>query len=270
MILNLPGLLQNAAPVTLFAAACQWPAADKAFAESLASYARHGEPDGSYRVAPDQVLETVPRASPFLVYPWFARAASEQRSEERARLLEAPPWIQSRPDISCSNAATGELGRRLRERAGWAVWGRGFWPDPDDTGFPGVYDEGLLDQVVRAQQLGRAEMALTLSRKLAQLVPRGESDARVLESLRMLHKREDAVEYLSGLSRERRSEPRINVVLALFERDAGNEVLAKNLLGSVVRFFPDTPAARAVEASIGDWPHDLNAMTASGTDQAGR
>ena len=65
----------------------------------------------------------------------------------------------------------------------------------------------------------------------------------------MLHKREDAVEYLSGLSRERRSEPRINVVLALFERDAGNEVLARNLLGSVVHFFPDTPAARAVEAS---------------------
>jgi hypothetical protein len=270
MILNLPGLLQNAAPVTLFAAGCQWPTADKAFAESLASYARHAEPDGSYRVAPDQVLETMPRASPFLVYPWFARATSEQRPEERARLLEAPPWIQSRPDISCTDAATSELGRRLRNRPGWAVWGRGFWPDPDASGFPGVYDEGLLDQVVRAQQLGRAEAALTLSRKLAQLAPRGESDARVLESLRMLHKREDAVQYLSGLSRERRSEPRINLVLALFERDAGNEKLARNLLGSVVRFFPDTPAARAVETPIGDWPRDLNAMTASPTDQAAR
>ena len=269
-IVNLPGLLQNAAPVTLFAAACQWPRADEAFAESLATYARHAEPDGSYRVAPDQVLETMPRASPFLVYPWFARATSEQRPEERARLLEAPPWIQSRPDISCTNAATSDLGRRLRNRPGWAVWGRGFWPDPDASGFPGVYDEGLLDQVVRAQQLGRAEAALTLSRKLAQLVPRGESDARVLESLRMLHKREDAVQYLSGLSRERRSEPRINLVLALFERDAGNEELARNLLGSVVRFFPDTPAARAVETPIGDWPRDLNAMTASPTDQAGR
>jgi len=177
--------------------------------------------------------------------------------------------------ILVNGGAVSVLGREElsgfeSERGLVAVWGRGFWPDPDDSGFPGVYDEGLLDQVARAQQLGRAEMALTLSRKLAQLVPRGESDARVLESLRMLHKREDAVEYLSGLSRERRSEPSINVVLALFERDAGNDVLARNLLGSVVRFFPDTPAARAVEASIGDWPHDLNAMTASGTDQAGR
>ena len=59
------------------------------------------------------------------------------------------------------------------------------------------------------------------------------------------------MEYLSGLSRERRSEPRINVVLALFERDAGNEELARNLLGSVVRFFPDTPAVRAVGTPIG-------------------
>ncbi len=123
MILNLPGLLQNAAPVTLFAAACQWPAADKAFAESLASYARHAEPDGSYQVAPDQVLETVRARSPFLVYPWFARAASEQRSEERRACSKHLPG-SSRDLTSAARTrrrATWDGG--LRKRAGWAVLG---------------------------------------------------------------------------------------------------------------------------------------------------
>jgi hypothetical protein len=268
--INLPGLLQNAAPVTMFVSSCEWPAADAAFAGSLAGYARRAESNGVYRVAPEQILEAVPRASPFLVFPWFIRATSQDTEEQRSQLLSAPPWIQSRPDIGCTNATTGDAARRLRRRPGWSFWGRGFWPDADAPGFPGVYDEGLLDQVVRAQQLGRPNVALSLSRKLAQLAPSGEADARVLESLRMLERRTEAVDYLSGISRERRSEPLINVVLALFERDAGNEQMARSLLGSVAQFLPNTPAERAVTAPLRDWPRDLNGMTASGTDQAGK
>jgi hypothetical protein len=270
VMLNLPGLLQNAAPVTVFVATCQWPKADAAFAESLAAYARRTEGGESYRVAPEQVLEITPRASPFLVFPWFARATNRETPEQRARLLGSPPWLQSRPDISCTEAATIDFERRLRKRREWPIWGRGFWPDPDAPGFPGVYDEGLLDQVIRAQQLGRAEMALTLARKLGQLAPSGEANARILESLRMLQRRSEAVEYLNALSPERRSEPSINVVLALFERDAGNDQLARGLLGSVVQNFRGTPAERAIDAPLSEWPRDLNAMTASATDQAGR
>ena len=270
MLVNLPGLLQNAAPVTLFVATCPWPTADAALAESLAGYARRTDPNGTYRIAPEQVLEATPQASPFLVYPWFARASRGETTEQRAQMLGAPPWIQSRPDISCRNSTTNDLEARLRARPGWPMWGRAFWPDRDAPGFPGVYDEGLLDQVVRAQQVGRGDLALTLSRKLGQLRPGGEADARILESLRMLKRRTEAVDYLSGLSRERRSEPEINIVRALFERDAGSEELARGLLGSVVQYFPGTPAARAVAAPLTEWPRDLNAMTASGTDQAGR
>jgi hypothetical protein len=153
-------------------------------------------------------------------------------------------------------------------RPGWPVWGRGFWRDGNAPGFPGVYDEGLLDQVVRAQQLGRAEQALVLARKLARLRPEGEADAYVLESLRLLRQRADAVEYLSGLSQERRSQPKINIVLALFERDAGNEPLARNLLGSVASAFPGTPVQGAIASSLGAWPPDLDAMTRTATDQA--
>jgi hypothetical protein len=270
VLINVPGLLQNAGPVTVFSSSCDWPVADRSFAQSLATYASHEAPDGTYRVAPDQVLETVPHASPFIVFPWFAAATwTTQNTERAARWLQAPPWIRARPDISCGHAASQDFLRRLMKRPGWPVWGRAFWPDPDAPGFPGVYDEGLLDQVVRAQQLAQPEDALVLARKLAWLAPDSEADAHVLESLRLLRRRADAVDYLTSLSPERRSHPKVNLVLALFERDSGNEHLARNLLGSVASAFPGTPVQQAMIAPLSSWPRDLNSLTSVATDQAG-
>jgi hypothetical protein len=284
---NVPGLLQNAAPVTVFTASCEWPAADQQFARSLAAYAWREEPGGTYRVAPDQILEAVPRASPFIVFPWFARATWTQDAGAAAEALQSPPWLGARPDIRCSGTpqtaqqpgdvppqaareAEQDFVRRLLRRDGWPVWGRAFQRDPNAPGVPGVYDEGLLDQVVRAQQLGHAEQASELAHKLARLAPSGEADAYVLESLRMLGKRAEAAEYLSALSPERRSEPLINVVLALFERDSGNEQMARTLLGTVAASFPGAPVQSAMEAPLGQWPRDLTSMISTPTDQAGR
>jgi hypothetical protein len=268
ILLNAPGSWQNAAPVTMFASSCEWPEGDTAFAQSLAAYARRTDGDVRYRVAPDQVLETIPQASPFVVYPWFAMATSGDDQQEMTRRLQSPPWIEARPDIRCGENLSPDFVSRLKRRRGWPVWGRGFSPDPSSPGFPGVYDEGLLDQVVRAEQLGRAEQALELARKLGALAPGGDADTHILESLRLLGRRSEAAEYLSSLPEARRSEPRINLVLALFERDAGNEQLARQLLSSVVGSLPGTPAARALSTPLQAWPRDLNAMLVTRTDQA--
>jgi hypothetical protein len=269
VVLNAPGLWQNAAPVTMFASSCDWPVADASFGQSLAFYARRTDPEGRVHVAPDQVLETVPQASPFLVYPWFARTTGREDRPEIARRLQSPPWIEARPDIRCGQNQGPDFVARLKRRPGWPAWGRGFSPDPSAPGFPGVYDEGLLDQVIRAEQLGRPEQALELARKLGRLAPGGDADAHIMESLRLLGRRNEAAEYLGSLPTDRRSEPRINLVLALFERDAGNEQLAQQFLASVASSFPGTPAVRAVSAPLATWPRDLNGMLASETDQAG-
>ena len=268
--INVPALLQNPVPVTAHAASCEWPVADEAFARSLATYARREGPPGTFRVAPVQVLETVPAASPFVVYPWFASVTWTRDVDDAARRLQSPPWVDARPDIPCRQPQPPDFVRRLLRRPGWPIWGRGFWPDAAAPGFPGVYDEGLLDQVVRAQQLGRAGPALELARKLARLAPGGEADALVLESWRLMGRRSEAAEYLSSVPRERRAEPKINVVLALFERDAGNESMARGLLGSVAPALRGTPAETALSAPLTDWPRDLFSMTAQPTDQAGR
>ena len=164
-ILNLPGLLQNAAPVTLFAAACQWPTADKAFAESLASYVRHVEPDGNYRVAPDQVLETVPRRS-FSIsrLPVVPRDPHRNNARRRERACSKHLPGSSRGPHQLHERRDERPGTAPVRPSGWAVWGRGFWPDPDGSGFPGVYDEGLLDA-------GRKSAATGSRRDGAHLVP---------------------------------------------------------------------------------------------------
>ena len=190
---------------------------------------------------------------------------------------ESPPARSTSVD---SIAARHQLHERRRQ-AIWGgdcetvrdgqMWGRGFWPDPDGSGFPGVYDEGLLDQVVRAQQLGRADTALDAVPQAGATRPGGESDARVLESLRMLHKREDAVEYsVRPLARtpvrtqnQRRARP---VRARRRQRGARERPARAAWFASFQTLRPPAPLRRP----CGDWPRDLNAMTASPTDQAGR
>jgi hypothetical protein len=124
-----------------------------------------------------------------------------------------------------------------------------------------VYDGGLTDQVLRAQQLRRPSEALSLAQKLVALAPSGFADALLIESYRIQGRRADAADYLSGLPLSRRSHPALNVVLALFERDAGREESARALLASVAASFPDSPVERALTAPLSTWPSDFATMT---------
>jgi len=269
LAMNVLPILQHPAPIITTQAFLEWPAAPAETALRLAAYARREGPPGVFHIAPDQVLETIPRASPALVYPWFLRATWTPDPSEAARILASPPWIAVRPDIRFSEAPTPELARHLTGRARWSFWGRGFWPDDEDRIHGAVYDEGLYDQVVRAQQLRLAPRALALARKLVALAPSGKADAAMLESFRLLGQRGLAAEYLAGLPAERRAHPELNVVLALFERDANNEPVARQLLQSVAASFPGTPVIDALDRPLAAWPADLFSMTAVPIDQAG-
>ena len=58
-----------------------------------------------------------------------------------------------------------------------------------------------------------------------------------------------------------RSHPLINVVLALFDRDGGEDQRARALLGSVADSFPGTLVAQTLAAPLDRWPADLDALT---------
>jgi hypothetical protein len=83
-----------------------------------------------------------------------------------------------------------------------------------------------------------------------------------MENYRLAKQKDQAVAYLTGLPRERRSHPAINVVLALWERDSGNQQTARQFLQSIVDSFPDSPVQDALTAPLERWPSDFGAMTA--------
>jgi hypothetical protein len=143
----------------------------------------------------------------------------------------------------------------------WRFLGRGFFPDAMQPRYAAVYDEALLDQIVRAHQLGRGSEALSLARKLDELAPGADSAVMIMESYRLLGMQASAQEYLGGLPLERRADPRMNLIIALFERARGNEPSARRFLEDAARSLPGTPAAAAVSKPMADWPDSLAAMT---------
>jgi hypothetical protein len=145
--------------------------------------------------------------------------------------VPAPRW---RPAVARQVAPpprVGFLGRSLTGSAG-----------PYAT----VYLDALLDQVVRANQQGRIDRALDLSARRLRLSADGLAAAWRLESLRRAGRALEAEALLRSLPERTREEPRINVVLALFDREGGEERRARALLASVADSFPGTPVQEAV------------------------
>jgi hypothetical protein len=260
-VINLAPLLQHPTPVATYVMSCRWPevppgkeAADFPF------YARGLTESGTPTVVPFEVLEREPSASSFLVYPWFF-GASRTTGPELAARLAAPPWVSARPDIVPERMVLDSpLVRELAPQPRLGFLGRSLWTT-GGGGSIAAYDGGLWEQVARAQQAHDVERALALASKLVRLVPVGESDALLLESYRLAGRREQAAAHIRSISLERRQNPKINVVLALFERDAGNEAGARASLESVVRAFPGAPGERAVHQPLSEWPADLHGMT---------
>jgi hypothetical protein len=271
ILINVPGVLQHHVPVAAYISNLAWPVVPESVAKSMASYARRIDADGAYRISPDHVLATVPQASQFVVFPWFfwANCCSDAGP---AAALATPPWQAARPDLIPVELPMSEA--LIRAIAGYPrarFWGRGFFPSANDARHAAVYDEALADQILRSQQLMDGAGALALAEKLVRVAPFGSSDALVLESYRILRDPPAAAEYLSRLSYERRAEPEINVVLALFERDAGRVETARAALATVAdRFAPDTPLHKALSADLADWPPDLQSMVEVPVKPAGR
>jgi hypothetical protein len=251
---NVLPLIQHPTPVATLVNSSTWPEVDARTAARIADYARIGN-----RVAPDGVLATIPEASAFVVYPWFIRTTwNAVNAQELAR----PPWIARRPDIRPEVQPLPAVFQIISPRQ-WRFLGRGFFADSRQAQYAAVYNEALLDQTIRAQQLGNGKEALRLAERLEELAPSADSAVMIMESYRILGMQAAAQSYLGALPRDRRADPRINIVIALFEREKGNEESARRFLSEAARQLPGTPAALAVSRPMETWPRSLAGMTAT-------
>jgi hypothetical protein len=245
VLLNLSPLLQHPTTVVRYMWACTWPPVDAQTASGVPHFAQR-ELDGRVVIPPDQVLATAPSASPFILLPWFFRAAHSD-DETRAARLNSPPWLPAYPDI--------------RPTPPLSAADAAFIVHPSFA----VYDAALADQILRAQQLRQRDRALALALKLERLAPDGFADALLLESYRVLGRKSDAIDWLTHLSIERRQHPAINVVLALWDRDDGKDEEARALLRSSAPSYPGAPVQRALGLPLAAWPADFAGMTADPT-----
>jgi hypothetical protein len=258
LLINLPPLLQHPTPVATYIMNLRWPPLKPADVARYPFYATSGAEGETVTVVPFERLETLPGANPWRVYLWLWRT-SRLGDEALAKALGNPPWRDSAPHLVPAAEWSPAEARQVvpPPRAGFL--GRSL------TGTAGryatVYLDALLDQVIRANQQGRIERALDLSARRLDLRQDGEAAAWRLETLRRAGRAEAAEALLRSLPRDVRAHPLINVVLALFDREFGEERRARALLGSVAGAFAGTPVSSAVVSPLADWPATLDALT---------
>lgn len=258
LALNLPPLLQHPTPVATYIVNLTWPEIPPSEEGRYPFYATSRSSSGRPTVVPYAMLEREPAANPWRFYLWFWRTTFLD-GQALAERLAVPPWADARPDLVPPGVWPPDAARQIAPRPQSGFLGRSL----TGTGGPyaTVYLDGLLDQVVRATQQGRIARALDLSGRRLQLSPDGEAAAWRLETLRRAGRAIDAEQLLRSLPESTRRHPLINVVLALFDRDAGEEARARALLGSVAESFSGMPLEAALTAPLTAWPATLDAMT---------
>jgi hypothetical protein len=259
LLSNAPPLLQHPTPVATYVMNLQWPEIPEARRGDFPFYATAESPEGRPTVVPFERLERTPSANPWRLYWWF-RSISANDDATLSVELQTPPWTEVLPSLVPPTPLPTAAARQIAPRPRLGFLGRSL------TGSGGpyasVYLDALLDQVVLANQEGDIARALDLSSRRLNLSPDGEAAAWRLESLRRAGRADDAGATLEQLSPDTRRHPYINVVLALFDREAQNPTRARALLASVVPFLPGTPAAAVVDLPVDRWPSTLDGMTA--------
>lgn len=261
LLLNVPPLVVHPALVDTYVANCRRPLLNARLAREIPALAVAPDDAGRPSVSPENVLATVPLASPHVVYPWYAGVSLSASAERRAERLSRPPWYARRPELGPRLVPfPPELAQIVAPALRWRFFGRGFVTGASDPASSAVYLDSLAGQVVRAHESGRLEAGLALAEKRFALRPGEEGDALLLESLRLLRRPETIRSVLESLPEERRLAPAVLVVRALLARDAGEPGLAARLGGAAAPYFPLTPLARAADRPA-SWPPTFAALT---------
>ncbi len=116
----------------------------------------------------------------------------------------------------------------------------------------------LYDQALRAQDMRRADRAVEFSEELYRRVPSPQTITALAEAYRLAGRRETFYDFVRSLPPARRSAPDFGMVLALAARDSGNERLAREILGQVLRAGARPEYARLESTPLAKWPTTLH------------
>jgi hypothetical protein len=260
IVLNALPLLQSAGPVSSYTSRLAAIRATPRIAQRFASAPPEAGNDGLVPIPGAFVVQEVPGASDFVVYPWFLGVRAGGSADEVARRLGRPPWIAARPELVPETVPFPKpLARIVAPPVGFGFLGRSALGGTDPAKGE-AYAQALSIQVLRALQQRKLDRALRLGQRLYGISPKGEPAALVAETYRLLGQHETLRAYLDSLPRDIRSTPPVFAVLALAARDVGEEAAARAYLERAAAGIGTPAAIEAVSRPVSSWPKDYSGL----------
>jgi hypothetical protein len=151
----------------------------------------------------------------------------------------------------------------------WPHLGMSLTRRGDETDTVLSFIDCLYDQELRAQDMRRPDRAIEFGEELYRRVPSVQTITALAEAYRLAGKRETFRDFVRSLPPAQRGAPDFGMVLALAARDSGNEALAREILGQVLRAGARPEYARLASTPLVGWPVTLRAAQRSPTREAG-
>jgi hypothetical protein len=209
--------------------------------------------------------------SPLKVNAWLLK--TRLAGGDVSAALAHPPW---RTDVPGQEVAALP-GRVIPASAlvfltspfRWPHLGMSLTRRPDQPDTVLAFIDCLYDQALRAQDMSRADRAIEFAEELYRRVPSPQTVTAVAEAYRLAGRRETFLDFVRSLPQAQRSSPDFGIVLALAARDSGNEMLAREILGQVLRAGARPEYARLASTPLAEWPATLRLAQRSPTHEAG-
>jgi len=198
--------------------------------------------------------------SPIKVTAWLL--ARRLAGGDVLAALKTPPWRTDRPGLEMAvppeQAIPPSALVFLTSPFRWPHLGMSLTRRADQPDTVLAFIDCLYDQALRAQDMRRADRAIEFSEELYRRVPSPQTVTALAEAYRLAGKRETFLDFVRSLPPAQRSAPDFGMVLALAARDSGNETLAREILGQVLRAGVRPEYARLASLPLAEWPATLH------------
>ncbi|MDL2718056.1 MAG: hypothetical protein PT977_09895 [Acidobacteriota bacterium] len=256
---NALGALQPDAVLTWYYATVKPRTLTAGEAGAFPAFATEPDPAGGVRLLPIHDVANRAALSPLRVNAWLL--GRRLAGGDVLAALRIPPWrtdvpgqeTGATPEQAIPPSALVFLTSSFR----WPHLGMSMTRSAGQTDTVLSFVDCLYDQALRAQDMGRGDRAVRFGEELYGRVPSPQTAAALAEGYRLAGRREALRDFVTSLPPAQRSAPDFGIVLALAARDAGNERLAREILGQVLAVSPRREYARLSTLRLAEWPATL-------------
>jgi hypothetical protein len=197
--------------------------------------------------------------SPLKVNAWLLKVRF--MGGDTLEALSHPPWRTDVPgqEVAAPPAAVIPASALafLTAPFRWPHLGMSLTRRADETDTVLTFVDCLYDQALRAQDMRRGDRAIRFAEELYRRVPSPQTITALAEAYRLAGRKETLMDFVRALPPAQRSSPDFGIVLVLAARDSGNERLAREILGQVLRLDARPAYARLSSEPIEKWPATL-------------